>query len=298
MWTGLIDHVTLYKALRLEATRFDKGTSKSLGSGHGTGFLVRVGVNGGRQRSLFLVTNRHVMDPAFGHDGPPRGQDEALTVSGYKQQPPGRGRYAHPRATKVKVLHPEVHFPGDSSVDLAVIRFDHELTEVVEGDGHFNTFTDDDIASPWVYDLGAVHAGTQVLTAGYPDFGGNRGEVTPPILIGGIVASDPRFPVELSEGVRPYSVLSHAFSKSGMSGGPVFAPVSEASMFGEHPDKFELRIVGVNAGHVHTGGDSAGVISHYVNSIALLELLADLGSDRAKFKLELERAFTSGEGAD
>ena len=77
-----------------------------------------------------------------------------------------------------------------------------------------------------------------------------------------------------------------------MSGAPVFAPIREESTFGDKPTEFKLVVIGINAGHVPTEG-SDGIISQFVNSTALLEMLAEQGSSRAKLKLELEHNFAS-----
>jgi hypothetical protein len=119
--------------------------------------------------------------------------------SGYKHLHPGRGRFPLPTPTKVTVSIPEPIFPGVPELDLAIMRFDPEMRNILAGDGRFNAFSEDDLASPWVYANGDVHAGTQVLSAGYPSFGG-RSDVSRPILVGGIVASAPRLPGRVSNG--------------------------------------------------------------------------------------------------
>ncbi|MFF8373534.1 serine protease [Streptomyces lydicus] len=293
MWTGLIDHSTLYGALRLDAQRYDRASGKTLSSGHGTGFVIRVRELGeSRERAEFLVTNRHVVDPGFGPKGSSLKLLGALTVSGHHQ--PRRYRtLARPTPVKVTVPDPQPIFPKDPDIDLAVMRFDRKDREVVEGNGRFTTFDGTLIAEPWAYEDGHVHPGTQVLAAGYPALGGQC-DAERLILVGGVVASDPRYPAEFEGAAFPDSVLCHAFSRAGMSGAPVFAPIQERR-WEEDPEaptvKFRLGIAGVNAGHLEMMGSSDGVISHFVKSTALLEMLADLGSHNADMWVQISRSF-------
>jgi hypothetical protein len=275
--------------LRLDADRYDKASGKSL-LGHGTGFIVRVMNFGGYGQSAeFLVTNRHVLDPAFGPEGSVTRAQGDLTVSGYHQR---RGRRMRPTPVKAVVRDPEPIYPDDPDIDLALIRFDRRDREVIEGDGWFTSFDEGQIAAPWVYDDADVHAGTQVLSAGYPSLGGQT-NTTRPILVGGVVASDPRFPSEFEGTTYPESALCHAFSRSGMSGAPVFAPIPKKRWDDEsdEPIAFALGIIGVNAGHLRTPGASDGVISHFVKSTALLRVLARLGSQNADLLVTLADSF-------
>jgi Trypsin-like peptidase domain len=291
MWTGLIDHSTLYRALRLDVERYDKSSGKTITSGHGTGFLIDAELGERFERARFLVTNRHVMDPGFGPEGKPTQGQGDLTVSGHMQRR-HYDRLPRPKSIKVIITEPVPIFPSKPNIDLAMVRFDRASMQVVDGSGRFDRFSEEDIASPWVYADGDVHAGTQILMAGYPSFGGQSDAIRP-ILVEGIVSSDPRFPAEL-EGVRyPRSALCHAFSRAGMSGAPVLAAVLKKPQGKDALPEFQLNVIGVNAGHLRTAGSSEGVISHFVTSIALLEMLADEGSSRAKLKLSLESVFAT-----
>ena len=70
--------------------------------------------------------------------------------------------------------------------------------------------------------------GNQVFIAGYPGTsaaeGGGRSATNDdrPIIVGGIVASDPRCPATFGDAMLHNAVLCH-FSWGGMSGAPVFA---------------------------------------------------------------------------
>ena len=40
------------------------------------------------------------------------------------------------------------------------------------------------------------------------------------------------------------------------------------------------KVIGINAGHIHSQGPAGGVISHFVRSNALIDLLVDQGEPR------------------
>ena len=92
----------------------------------------------------------------------------------------------------------------------------------------------------------------------------------------GIVSSDPRFPAVIGSRTFQHSVLCHSSSWSRMSGSPILAPL---------PTLTESRMVGVNAGHVNLQGIGGGVLSHFVCSDYVLELLASHGDEQAAERL-------------
>jgi hypothetical protein len=278
----------------LDVERYDKGSGKTVASGHGTGFVIRV-TNLGLERETaeFLVTNRHVLDPGFGPEGKTTVGQGTVMVSGHVQARSAH-RYPRPSPSKVIVQRPEPIFLRNPDVDLAMLRFGEDDRQAVYGEGQFNTFGEGMIAWPQSYEFGDVHAGTQVLIAGYPGLGG-QSDATRPILVGGVVSSDPRYPAEFEGATYPGSVLCHAFSRAGMSGAPVFAAVRRNPREEGAPTEFRLGIIGVNAGHLRTMGSSDGVISHFVTSTALLEMLEELGSKSARLKMSISRAFASRE---
>lgn len=107
--------------------------------------------------------------------------------------------------------------------------------------------------------------GEQVFIAGYP---GVAEASERPLLVSGIVSSDPRYPAVFGRERLGNSVLCQSFSWDGMSGAPVL---------GVSPSIGRTKVVGINAGHVHGSVITGGVISHFVRSDALLELFDQLG---------------------
>src|SRR5438045_3009103 len=63
MWNRAVDARHLYAALKLRVTFYDQYTGKDLTSGFGTGFIV--GPEGSSYEPIYLVTNRHVVDPSL-----------------------------------------------------------------------------------------------------------------------------------------------------------------------------------------------------------------------------------------
>jgi len=90
-------------------------------------------------------------------------------------------------------------------------------------------------------------------------------------MVGGIVASDPRYPATFGDAMLHNAVLCHSFRWGGMSGAPVFAFPQGIGV---------TKVIGINAGHIHSQGPAGGVISHFVRSNALIDLLVDQGEPR------------------
>ncbi|OMC02461.1 hypothetical protein A5733_02135 [Mycobacterium sp. NS-7484] len=183
--------------------------------------------------------------------------------------------------------NPEVFFHPDPDTDLALIRVplpsetsaDSNFTQPerwsARGDWYPSFFDINWLASD--AELRRLLPGDQVFIAGYPGViaaeGGGRSATKDdrPIIVNGIVASDPRYPATFGDAVLNNAVLCHSFSWGGMSGSPVFA-FSQGIGVG--------KIVGINAGHIRGQGPAGGVISHFVRSSALIDLLVQLGEPR------------------
>ena len=119
-------------------------------------------------------------------------------------------------------------------------------------------------------ELNSVQPGDAIRIAGYPGVGDI--DLVRPLLVSGIVSSDPRYPATFRDLVLPHSVFCHSFSWSGMSGAPVFG-YSDSIGTG--------KILGINAGHIADDGVSGGVISHFVRSDTVLELFARMSEPRS-----------------
>ncbi|MFD7004038.1 trypsin-like peptidase domain-containing protein [Streptomyces mirabilis] len=241
----------------------------------GTGFIVRQGVGPGRGVGArrFLVTNRHVVDPNYEK---PRGWPlTELRVSGHFQDP--RHRAAGASRQGARLMNPAVYFPSKWDSDLAVVPLDDG--EDVEGQGLFNSLPSGILALRHGSLDGEVTVGQQVLMPGYPGIEGHAAER--PILVGGVIASDPRYPAATGRDVYEDQVLCHAFSWQGMARPPVLCRVPRPTTWNDLETtgiKDRTLLAGVNAGHIVVRDDAtAGAIVRFVRANALADLLRQAG---------------------
>ncbi len=252
----------LYTATRIATNFYDVRTGKSDEKKRwGTGFVI---ATEGDQADLgFLVTARHVVDPAFTDSETRHLRLEAVDLS-YWYQPFDRPDVL-PSHRVVRHTSPDILYPVDPDIDLALIRRGGAELAVLQGeDAMANYFGYQWLVREADYMAGRFSAGTDVLITGFPGLPGSDVDPTRPLLASGVISSDPRFPYALRQGKTSESVLCHAFSWGGMSGGPVIGVSSGG----------QIRLVGVNAGHIQvTGQGTAGVLSHFVRSTAIVDML-------------------------
>jgi hypothetical protein len=137
----------------------------------------------------------------------------------------------------------------------------HHLNTLCHSDFH-------DVGSPVSLStaLGLSTASSKRSIAGYPALGELSSER--PLLVSGIISSDPRYPANFIRESLPASVLCHSFSWGGMSGSPVLGLSQSIG---------KSKILGVNCGHIASQGVSGGVISYFARSDALIEMLSSTG---------------------
>jgi hypothetical protein len=254
--------LNIYVAIRVTVEQYDRGTGQTLAGGSATGFTLFNEASA----TNYLVTNRHVVDPLF--RGEPSKGVGGVRLRGYYQP---NDNAVDPRSFDGVVAQPQFTFHPDESIDLAVVSGDvcwAEGASSPTGLGsmsrlHFSML-------PNTRESRMLSAGEAIAMIGYPQIGGETG--SRPILVSGIVASDPRFGAEVGAEALAHSVLCHSFSWGGMSGAPVVAHLEGVN---------ETRLVGVNAGHIGMQGVTGGVLSHFVPVRLLLELLAAAGDEEA-----------------
>ncbi|WP_327714081.1 serine protease [Streptomyces sp. NBC_00490] len=264
-----IDATVLYSAVRLRAGFFDRSNNKSTGTG--SGFIIT-----DNSENRYLVTNRHVLDRNFEKFG--GWSLESVTVDGQYQSAVMDILGTVPQ--QITIIDPEPKFLDSDMVDLTVLPLDAPIgrAQTLTGEGRFNGLPVSALATATDFAFGRVTVGGRVITPGYP---GIRGEVAErPILVGGVIASDPRHPAALGTDTYPSEVLTHSFSWNGMSGSPVLCYVPKALTWGDlgTGDFEEVLLVGVNAGHIKTSGETAGVLTRFVRADALAELLIGAGA--------------------
>ncbi|WP_078618015.1 MULTISPECIES: S1 family peptidase [unclassified Streptomyces] len=262
-----VDPQILYSAVRVTPRFVDRHAVAREPTG--TGFFVDDMARGGRK---YLVTNRHILDPNFKEY---RGWAlETVRMDGHYQSDRHGGVLdATPQA--VRLESPAPVFPSDPSIDLALLPLDadSEIT-VLEGIGGFNSSPSSLIATSGHFSSRRVTVGRQVLMPGYPGIGGEV--AARPILVAGVIASDPRYPAAIGPRTFPNEVLCHAFSWEGMSGSPVLCRIPKESLTWEDVQNLggeEVVLAGINAGHIATSGGTAGVLSRIVRADALASML-------------------------
>jgi hypothetical protein len=227
---------------------------------NGTAFVVRW------KNALYFVTNRHVLDYNYRQENPIKSVAlKSVGIRGYAQpadisQTPVPWTYTHPSVSGI-TFHP------DKATDLAVINitrpeaFAPPLQSLAR---IWSVYHEDWLASQSEVD--GLWPGEEVFIVGYPGLAGSSER---PVLVSGIIASDPRYPAIFGNAKNlGNAVLCQSFSWRGMSGAPVLG-------FSESIGK--TRIIGINAGHVGASGvTGGGIISHFVRSNALIDLLNQL----------------------
>lgn len=256
----------LYTATRIATNFYDVRTGKSLeNETWGTGFVVAT--EGDQVDMGFLVTARHVVDPAF--LGPDKAHLRLESVDLHYWYQPIERPDVLPTARVVRHKSPDILYPADYDIDLAMIRRNGAEVDVLQGDDAIaNYFGYHWLVKEEEYLSGHFCAGDDVLIAGFPGSSQSQVDVTRPLMVSGVLSSDPRFPYVLRQGKPSQSVLCHAFSWGGMSGGPVIGVSSVG----------KVRLLGVNAGHLEIAGEgTAGVLSHFVRSTVIVEMLQSQG---------------------
>jgi hypothetical protein len=265
-----IDATVLYSAVRIRTTSFDRSNGKR--SGTGSGFIVT-----DTAENRYLVTNRHVLDRNF--DVPGGYALASVTVDGHYQS--SLMDILDTVHQEITITDPEPKFPDNDTLDLAVLPVDAPLDhkQAAVGEATFNCLPAAMLASEADFAFGRVTVGSTVLTPGYPGPGGEVAER--PILVGGVISSDPRYPAAVGPNTYPNEVLSHSFSWEGMSGSPVLCHVPKEQLTwgdvqtGEYR---EVALAGVNAGHFKTSGETAGVLTRFVRADVLAKLLISAGA--------------------
>ncbi|WP_328580463.1 trypsin-like peptidase domain-containing protein [Streptomyces sp. NBC_00370] len=278
----LIDATFLYAAVQLRPVFYSKASGHLVSSeNRASGFIVSAwgtdeaetwGRKSETGQDRYLVTNRHVLDPNFRQ---PRGWAlGGLTIRGH-HQPTDPEQLPTPQEVTLK--QPDVMFPS-GPVDLAFVRLDSTREAA---SAKFNALEPSALAGKEHFESGRITVGTPVLASGYPGIGGVSADR--PILVGGVVASDPRYPAAIGELCKPGEVLCHSFSWSGMSGAPVLCRIPHPTVDWEslETNSFDQAfLAGVNVGHVDINGDTtaAGTLTRFIRSDIVVDLLRGAGA--------------------
>ena len=262
MFHGL-DNRHIYAAYQLTCT-FVNDTGKRV-TCTGTGFWVRTNDN-----KMILVTNRHVLDLEFGD----------ATYAGFKLQQ---------LRVSGKANDPLSGLP-DVSCECLVIAQDIKFSKIPENDiaclVNPPVITHDGFPSMvidfWITrHLLATNTDFEsefsvcdfVAFPGFPEWHDKQQQR--PILRTGTISSDPRYDYYWQSRYMGECVAYEAFSYGGSSGSPVFA-VQKGLKPGaglSFPGFRDLKLIGINAGHLPGTNDTHSGISYMYKSSAILDII-------------------------
>jgi len=252
----------LYSAYLIETKFFSPdGTPKE---GVGTGFVLAV-----KENLPIIVTNRHIIDIDYREPTAKYKDFELRELS-------ITGRRADDTSYTFR-LHPEARLFLDDDIqnDVALIEagiYEDDPVEFAKGlHWHFGI---EHLATDKVFNT-SLQPYDDVAFTGFPN--SHDKLAGRPILRAGKIASDPKFDYSWSNEYKGNCVAYEAFSSSGASGSPVFAPPRGAAGI---PGSRHGYLIGVNAGHVSDAEMFRGHsgISYFYKSTVILKILrkADL----------------------
>jgi hypothetical protein len=293
MDTGL-KNTFLYCTAKLSVTH-SNGVKTHRGTG--TGFFVL-----NRAGTCLLITNRHVVDMAY-KDSKYIGQGfepvhlvltfRTIQDRSIDEEPTTAHLLEAPIAT-YRSINDDVACLHLTKVWVPEVRTEVPLNPVSVG---YNL-----IAQPHEFTGDIFSVGDFVAFPGYPEW--HDHETQRPIMRGGTIASDPRFPYRHRD-VRGDCMAFEAFSFGGSSGSPVFA-LQRSVEVGEtlsNPRFRPVRMIGVNAGHLRVSAESEndverkGVhsgISYLYRSTSILPFLDDDISKWRRLVFSVDKQHVSG----
>ena len=260
MFHGL-DNQFLYAAYKIDST-FANNVGESV-TCSGTGFWIR-----NDDLALVLVTNRHMVDIEFASSNYLGYTLRKLVVSGKISDENGL-----PNIDQQWTLdHPRIKYPTILENDIAcLIEPDAKLGR--PGLSRIDYWIPRDLLANKEDFKARISICDFVAFPGFPEWhdrGQNR-----PILRTGSISSDPRYDYSWSEKYHGECMAYEAFSYGGSSGSPVFA-VQKGPRPGvgiSFPGFRDLKLVGINAGHLRAAKDSHSGISYMFKSSAILETI-------------------------
>lgn len=244
----------LYSAKKINA-QCKKGDE--IINSQGTGFFI---VTAAQQ--LFLVTNRHVIEPGYSNPRYKEFTFDGLTIESY---------------TSVDQSGQPVEFKSVSLKE-ATAGFDENPHNDVICLTDLSLSEDLTINCPIEYDLLAdkewintkLTVCDSIAYPGFPEWFDHQKNI--PIFRMGTIASDPRtdYCYQQDDPVAA-RIAYEGFSSGGSSGSPVFAaqkgfPVGDGL---QAPKGFfrEMKLIGINAGHFHSDNGHSGISYFYKSSV-------------------------------
>lgn len=230
----------------------------------GTGFWVP---NAASKPSL--VTNRHVLDLEYADPKYAGYTLQQLVVSGKAADTLGQPNIDQ----RWVVNHSNVKYSSTPENEIACL-IDPAVATI---DGSSNTTIEywigrDLIATTDDFDS-QISACDFVAFTGFPEW--HDKQQNRPILRTGAVSSDPRYDYSWSSDYVGQCITYEAFSYGGSSGSPVFAvqkgPKPGAGI--SFPGFRDLKLIGINAGHLPAAKDTHSGISYMYKGPAILDIV-------------------------
>jgi hypothetical protein len=216
----LIDRRHLYASVAIEAEFYDSRSNTAITGKQGTAFVMN------NPAGDFIVTNRHVLE--YNYKLQPTKQNPYATLGKVKID--GHFQPADPEARtrwySLEYPEPKITFPQDDALDIGVVAM-RDLSMKNWQEIPSNTLQANHYGFEWcatTEELNSVLPGDDVFIAGYPGLSGLAPGIVRldrPLLVSGIVSSDPRYPANFVDFSKPGYVFCHSFSWGGMSGAPV-----------------------------------------------------------------------------
>ena len=262
MFHGL-DNRYLYSAYQLSCTFADSAGDQL--SCTGTGFWVP-----NKHSKLILVTNRHVLDIEYADPKYAGFTLSKLIVTGK----PTDASTGQPDVDQRWVLdHSRIKYSNIAQNDIACL-VDPSVATI---DGSSNPTVEywigrDLIATKEDFES-QIGVCDFVAFPGFPEWHDKRQHR--PILRTGAVSSDPRYDYSWSSDYEGECIAYEAFSYGGSSGSPVFA-VQKGPKPGpgiSFPGFRDLKLIGINAGHLPAAMDTHSGISYMYKASAILDIV-------------------------
>jgi hypothetical protein len=239
----------------------------------GSGFVV---VHDG---SPFLVTNRHVVDPAYADSKYVGAKVTAVRIRGYDTC-----SHQNEHEATLCLSSPDIVFGADND-DVAVFGIGSASHCEGQACALSNWYASEMLADTPEFDSDDRALGILPMdllaVCGFPELDGYE-QQTRPVALVGFIASDPAHRPDpmpkLRGGLHVRSkniVLYQGFSRSGASGSPILAVQRGLQMGGglSGPPSRPLRLVGINAGRLPGSAENPSALSYFIRSDSILEAL-------------------------
>jgi hypothetical protein len=225
----------------------------------GTAFYVK------RENELFLITNRHNLDM------------KDMKYAGYKPIGLNLSGYFDGEHLVATLAEQEISigFTDNDDEDVAAIRITSAPFSLNKPKNMIATFIGHEVLAS-TEELSKLDICDMVALPGYPDFFDRNGDR--PIVRMGTVASDPDSDYQ-DLGMRPARRIAYeAFSSAGSSASPVFALAKGWKAGNGLSGGYfrEMRLIGVNAGHLRGRDDmntSHAGISYCFKSTCIIDAM-------------------------